>query len=172
MSRASLLLLAALVTAGCGGDGGDAPVSGEPRPLRDGPTRPPQAHVEGNYALDYAEGTGLPAVIRRSNGCHTEIVEAALRLEAGRFAFQSTTREVCGGEPGEEETQAAGGTYSLDGNQVTFRAETGGAFTQAVGVADDESILIQQLTTQAGVEHIAWRFDRPGPELVPEEGVR
>jgi hypothetical protein len=172
MKGGYLLLIAALAVGGCsGGDGGEAPVSGEARPLRDGPLRPPEAHMEGNFFLVYAEGTGLPAVIGRANGCHTEIIDGTLRVEAGRFAFQNRVREVCGGVPREPVTHAAGGAVTIQGNQVTLDADVGGAFAQATGIADEESILIQQMTTRAGVENISWRFDRLGPELVPEEGL-
>jgi hypothetical protein len=167
-----LLLLAALTLAGCrGGDGGEAPVSGEARPLRDGPTRPPEAHLEGNFHLVYADGSGLPAVVERTSGCHTEVIDGTLRIEAGRFAFQNRVREVCGGVPREPVIHAAGGQVTIQGNQVTLHADVGGAFLEATGIADDTSIMIQQMSSQAGPQTMNWRFDRLGPELVPEEGL-
>lgn len=167
-----VLLIAALAVGGCSGPGGDdAPVSGEARPLRDGPLRPPEAHMEGNYFLATVDGSGVPAILDRANGCHTEVVDGSLRVEAGRFAFQNRVREVCDGVPAEPVIHAAGGTVLIQGNQVTLEADVGGAFAQATGIADEESILIQQLSTDAGVENISWRFDRLGPELVPEEGL-
>jgi hypothetical protein len=168
-----LLLLVALVMGGCGtgGEGEQAPVSGEARPARDGPTRPPQAHIEGNYFLVYADGAGLPAVLEQRGNCQTEIVDATLRLEAGRFAFQNRVREVCGGVAREPVTHAAGGSYTLEDNQVILHADVGGAFGEARGAADETSVMIQQLSTDGGPRTVAWRFDRLGPELVPDEGA-
>jgi hypothetical protein len=166
-----VLVIAALAAAGCSGGGGEAPVSGEARPLRDGPTRPPEAHMEGNYFLVFADGSGLPAIMEQRNGCHVEVLDGSLRVEAGRFAFQNRVREVCGGVPGDLVMHAAGGTVILDGNQVTLQADVGDAFAEATGVADEQSILIQRMGTDAGVQNVSWRFDRLGPELVPEEGT-
>jgi hypothetical protein len=167
-----LLLIAAISLGGCrGGDGGEAPVSGETRPLRDGPTRPPEAHMEGNYHLEYADGTGLPAILERANGCHTEVIDGTLRIEGGRFAFQNRVREVCGGVAREPVIHAAGGQVIIQGNQVRLEADVGGAFIEATGIADETSILIQQMTSTAGPQNVSWRFDRLGPELVPEEGM-
>jgi hypothetical protein len=167
-----VLLAAVLVAGGCSGPGGgEAPVSGEARPLRDGPLRPPEAHMEGNYFLVYADGTGLPAIVEQANGCHTEVVDATLRIEAGRFAFQNRVREVCGGVPRELVMHAAGGAVIIDGNQVTLESQTGGAFARATGIADEQSILLQEMSTDAGPRALSWRFDRLGPELVPEEGL-
>jgi hypothetical protein len=167
-----LLLLVAVGLGGCqaGGEGDPAPVSGEPRPLRDGPTRPPQAHIEGNYFLAYADGAGLPAILEQSGGCQTEVVDATLRLEAGRFAFQNRVREVCGGVAGAPVMHGAGGSYTLQDNAIVLQSEVGGAFGEARGMADETSIMIQQLTANEGTREVSWRFDRLGPELVPDEG--
>jgi hypothetical protein len=127
--------------------------------------------MEGNFHLIYAEGTGLPATLDRRNGCHTEVIDGTLRIEAGRFAFQNRVREVCGGVAREPVIHAAGGSVLIQGNQVTFQSDVGGAFSEATGIADETSILIQQMSTDAGPQNINWRFDRLGPELVPEEGL-
>jgi hypothetical protein len=167
-----LLLIAPLMIGACSSDEGEyAPVSGEARPARDGPTRPPQAHIEGNYSLVYADGDGLPAILEQTATCHTEVVDATLRIEAGRFAFQNRVREVCSGIAREPVMHAAGGTIVIAGNEVVLHADVGDAFTEARGVADEESIMIQQLASDGGVVSLAWRFDRLGPELVPLEGT-
>jgi hypothetical protein len=170
--RWMLLVVAALVLGGCrSGEGEDAPVSGEARPMRDGPMRPPEAHMEGNYSLAWVGGADLPAIVSREGACHTEIVDATLRIEAGRFAFQNRVREVCDGVPREPVMHAAGGSVEIQGQQVRLRADVGGAFGEARGVADETSIMLQELSTNAGAQAVSWRFDRLGPELVPIEGA-
>jgi hypothetical protein len=167
-----MIMVAVLALAGCRPDEDQQhEVSGEAVPARSGPTRPPEAHMEGNYALAAVNGAGLPAVLEQDERCRTEVVDAALRIEAGRFAFQNSVREVCGGMPREPVIHAAGGQVVIQGNQVTLRADVGGAFTEATGIADETSIMIQQMSSQAGPQPVNWRFDRLGPELVPEEGL-
>lgn len=152
-----------------------APVSGEARPDRTGPMRPPEAHIEGNYVLTTVGGATVPAVLEgaagQASGCRTEIVDATLRLEAGRFAFQNRVREVCPDGAREPVTHAAGGRFSIDGSTVVLQADVGGAFGEARGTADETSLTLQQLTSDAGAQQVAWHFQRLGPELVPQEGA-
>lgn len=167
------LLVACMLALACSGGAGDEhAVSGEARGQRDGPTRPPGAHAEGNYVLISADGGGLPAVVQQSGQCRTEIVDAVLRVEAGRFAFQNRVREVCGpGTPADPVLHAAGGTVTLDGNNVVLHADVGQAFAEAQGIADETTITLRQLSTDAGPVHVNWVFERGGPELVPPGGV-
>jgi hypothetical protein len=169
----TLLVAGALALGACsGGEGDRHAVSGEGTGQRDGPTRPPGAHVEGNYILIGAEGGGLPAVLRQEGQCRTELIEAALRVEAGRFAFQNRVRENCGpGTPAEPVLHAAGGTVTLDGNNVVLHSDVGQAFSEARGIADETTITIRQLATDAGPLHVNWIFERGGPELVAPAGT-
>jgi hypothetical protein len=169
----TLLLAGALALGACSGGAGDEhAVSGEARGQRDGPTRPPGAHMEGNYVLVAANGAGLPSVLQRDGQCRTELVDAVLRVEAGRFAFQNRVREVCGaGAPAEPVMHAAGGTVTLDGSNVGLHADVGQAFAEARGIADETTITIRQLSTDAGPVHVEWIFERGGPELVSPGGV-
>lgn len=173
MKRGWMLLVAACVTAsGCSrGEGDRAPATGEALPERTGPMRPPEAHIEGNYVLSTVEGLPVPATLDRGADCHTELVDATLRLEAGRFAFQNRVREVCGGVPQEPVMHAAGGSYIIDGTAVTLQADVGAAFGEARGIADEESLTLQQLSTEAGAQQVNWRFERMGPALVPPGGT-
>jgi hypothetical protein len=171
-SRWLLLALAGLALPGCSrGEGERAPASGEARPERTGPLRPPEAHIEGNYVLTTVAGVTVPATLDQGADCRTEIVDATLRLEAGRFAFQNRVREVCGGVAQEPVLHAAGGSFSLDGSTIVLDADVGGAFAQASGVADEASFTIRQLSTADGAETVDWRFERLGPELVPPAGT-
>lgn len=169
-----LILMATLSLGACRTEADErAPVSGEARPDRTGPMRPPEAHIEGNYVLTTVDGTIVPATLDAQPGaqCRTEIVDATLRLEAGRFAFQNRVREVCGSLVREPVVHAAGGSYAIDGTSITLQADVGGAFAQATGTADETSLTLQQLTSDEGAETVSWRFERLGPELVPQEGA-
>jgi hypothetical protein len=169
-----LLVIAATALGACRPEADErAPVSGEARPDRTGPMRPPEAHIEGNYVLTTVGGTTVPAPLDQAPGaeCRTEIIDATLRLEAGRFAFQNRVREVCGTVAREPVIHAAGGSYTINGTAITLQADVGGAFAQAQGTADETSLTLQQLTSDAGAQSVAWRFQRLGPELVPMEGA-
>jgi hypothetical protein len=168
-----IVALAVLMLGGCRPDEDQAhEVSGEAVPARPGPTRPPGAHMEGNYVLTGVNGAGLPAVLDQDERCHTEVVDASLRVEAGRFAFQNRVREVCPPQgPGELVMHAGGGTVTLDGDQVVLVSDVGQAFSEARGTADETGITIRQLSTDAGAVSVTWRFERRGPELVPVPGA-
>jgi hypothetical protein len=173
MKGGSLLLVAAALTlSACSrGEGDRAPVSGEAQPERTGPMRPPDAHIEGNYVLSSVDGMMVPATLDQGADCQTELVDATLRLEAGRFAFQNRVREVCGGVAQEPVMHAAGGSYVIDGTVLTLESDVGGAFGAATGVADSASLTLQQLTVDAGSQNVSWRFERQGPALVPPGGT-
>jgi hypothetical protein len=149
-------------------------VSGEAVPARTGPERPPEAQMEGQYVLVSVNGAALPAVLEDDPPCRTEIVDAALRIDAGRFAFQNRVREVCTpaapGAPTEPVMHAGGGSVVLDGRSVTLLTDAGQAFSEARGQADETGITIQQLMTDAGAVTVNWRFERDGPQSVPVPG--
>jgi hypothetical protein len=167
-----LIVTAALMMPGCSrGEGDRAPVSGEAQPDRTGPMRPPEAHIEGNFVLTTVDGLTVPAALDEGADCRTELVDATLRLEAGRFAFQNRVREVCGGIAQEPVLHAAGGSYIIDGTAVTLRSDVGGAFAEARGIADETSLTLQRLSVDAGAQNVSWRFERLGPELVPPAGT-
>jgi hypothetical protein len=175
MKGGMVLLVTVLALTACQPDTAERDdVSGEAVPARSGPERPPEAHMEGQYVLTTAGGAALPAVLEDRPPCHTEILDAALRVEAGRFAFQNRVREVCEsaapGAPAEPVTHAAGGSVSLDGSTVVLVSDVGQAFSEARGEADETGITIQQLTTDAGSIAVNWRFERDGPQLVPVPG--
>jgi hypothetical protein len=173
MRRGCLILALAMPLAACTPDpDGQHPVSGEAVPAQAGPERPPEAHMEGQYALAAVEGQTLPATIERDERCRTEIVDGALRVEAGRFAFQNRVREVCGPlEPAEPAMHAAGGTVMIDGDRVVLEADVGQAFSRAEGVADESSITLRRLSTQEGSITVNWRFERHGAQSVPVSGT-
>jgi hypothetical protein len=168
-----MIMVAVLALAGCRPDEDQQhEVSGEAVPARSGPTRPPEAHMEGNYALAAVNGAGLPAVLEQDERCRTEVVDAALRIEAGRFAFQNRVREVCPPQgPADPVMHAGGGSVVLDGNDVVLISDVGQAFSEARGTADETSITIRQLTTDEGAITVTWRFERRGPALVPVPGA-
>jgi hypothetical protein len=168
------ILAAALIVAACSPDTAERDdVSGEAVPARPGPTRPPEAHMEGQYSLATVDGGGLPAVLEQDASCRTEVVDASLRVEAGRFAFQNRVREVCGpGPPAEPVMHASGGTVTLDGRTVVLVADVGEAFREARGVADETGITIRELATETGAVSVDWRFERRGPQSVPIPGDR
>jgi hypothetical protein len=174
MGRWMMLLLASAALGACSPDADErAPVSGEARPDRAGPMRPPEAHIEGNYVLTTVGGVTVPAALEPAQGaeCHDEIVDATLRLEAGRFAFQNRVREVCGNVAREPVTHAAGGTFTLDGDAISLNADLGGAFSTARASADSISLTIHSLTGDGTTRNVSWIFQRLGPELVPLEGA-
>jgi hypothetical protein len=169
-----LLLLAAATVGSCRPEPDErAPVSGEPRPDRTGPMRPPGAHIEGNYVLTTVSGTTVPAVLGATSNteCHEEIIDATLRLEAGRFAFQNRVREVCGTTAREPVVHAAGGSYSLDGDSIILEADLGGAFTRARATAGETQLVFHELSSDGATRTVSWLFQRLGPELVPQEGA-
>jgi hypothetical protein len=175
MRGAITVLLTVLALTACQPDTAERrDVSGEAVPARTGPERPPEAHMEGQYVMTTANGAALPAVLEDDPPCRTEIVDAALRIEAGRFAFQNRVREVCTpAAPGaavEPVMHAGGGTVLLDGRSVTLVAEVGQAFREARGQADETGITIHQLMADAGAVTVNWRFERDGPQSVPVPG--
>jgi len=174
--RAMMLVLAALLAAGC--DRGDntaqeAPPSGEAVGARPGPDRPPEAQTEGMWQLTQVSGGGLPAAVQHDGDCHVEVIDATLRLEANRFAFQNHTREVCGNTQGlpEPVLHSAGGTYTREGDVLVFTTDVGTAFASARGRADSTTLLLSELATQAGAETISWTFARRDEQLVPVGGT-
>jgi hypothetical protein len=167
-----VLTVAVVTLGGCSrGEGDRAPVSGEALPERTGPMRPPEAHIEGNYVLGTVDGLPVPATLDQGADCQTELVDATLRLEAGRFAFQNRLREVCGGVAQEPVMHAAGGSYTINGSLVVLQADLGGAFTEARGVADETTLTLQQLIAETDEQAVSWRFERLGPELVAPGGT-
>lgn len=174
MVRSGMLTAIALGTlAACAPDPDQQhPVSGEAVPAEPGPMRPPEAHMEGQYALTAVDGAPVPAVIATDERCHTEIVDASLRVEAGRFAFQNRVREVCNGVASPDPViHAAGGSVAIDGTRVVLESDLGQAFSRADGVADETSITLRQLATDTGRLAINWRFERHGPQSVPFPGT-
>lgn len=172
MRQGWLLLSGALLSAACGGGGGeDMEPSYDPAPERAGPTRPAAAGIEGMYELTGVNGAELPAAVQERDGCRVEVLEGALRMEAERFAFQNRTREVCrdGGSP-EPVLHSAGGTYEVRDRNVILRADVGEAFTEARGTADETTVTLERLSTEAGSENVTWQFERRDRQLVPLEG--
>jgi hypothetical protein len=174
--KAGWIMLATVVTLAAGGCAPDPdqqhPVSGEPVPAEPGPMRPPEAHMEGQYVLISIDGAPPPVVIGQAGPCHTEIVDASLVVEAGRFAFQNRVREVCDGvAQADLIAHAAGGSVAIDGTRVVLESELGQAFSRADGVADEAGITLQQLATDAGQVAVSWRFERHGPQSVPLPGT-
>jgi hypothetical protein len=182
MKRGWMIAAAALVAGACSADGNDRQqTTGEELPARTGPARPPEAHAEGMYVLTAINGGGLPGVVQESDGCRVEVVEGSLRLEAGRFAFQNRTREVCGPAPAPrppgsagaapgEVMHAAGGVYTVQNGQVRLDTDVGGAFATALGTADSTTITLRELSTEAGTETVTWRFERRDAQSVPLPG--
>jgi hypothetical protein len=173
MRRVTVPVVIVLAVAACTPDPqGEHPASGEAIPAEPGPMRPPEAHMEGQYALVAVDGAPLPAVLDQDQRCRTEIVDAALRVEAGRFAFQNRVREVCAPmETAEPVMHAAGGAVRIDGSLVILDTDVGQAFAQAQGTADETGIMLQRLSTDAGTIIINWLFERHGPQTVPFPGT-
>jgi hypothetical protein len=171
-----MIMMAALALGACQPDSAERhDVSGEAVPARTGPMRPPEAHMEGQYVLVTAHDATLPAVLEHDPPCRTEILDAALRIDAGRFTFQNRVRQACDpvppGPPAEPVVHAAGGRVTLDGNAVVLIADVGQAFSEAHGRADETGITIDRLMTDEGGVIVAWRFERGGPQLVPVPGT-
>lgn len=172
-----LVLVAALAVTAC--DRGDntaeemAP-SGEAVGAREGPQRPPEAQAEGMWQLAEVNGLPVPAPVLPQEGeCQVEVLDATLRLEANRFAFQNRTREICNGtaEQAEPVLHAAGGTYTREGDVLTFTTDVGAAFASARGRADETDLMLSELSTDAGTEQVSWRFTRRDAQLVPVPGT-
>lgn len=171
--RAGRTALLAWVVAGCGGDARERDATtGEALPARPGAARPPQAHVEGQYALTAVDGQPPPAVLEREGACRIELVEAAIRLAAGRFAFQNRVREVCDGRPGEPVVHSAGGTYMVhEGGHLMLEADLGTAFRTASATADSLRITITELAADEATQRVSWTFERRDGQLVPLPGT-
>lgn len=172
-----IVVAAALAAAAC--DRGDntaqemAP-SGEAVGARDGAQRPPEAQAEGMWQLADVNGLPVPAPVQQQSGsCQVEVLDATLRLEANRFAFQNRTREICEGaaQQAEPVLHSAGGTYTREGDVLTFTTDVGAAFASARGRADETSLVLSELSTDAGTEQVSWRFTRRDAQLVPVPGT-
>lgn len=169
------LLLSSMIAVGaCTADGGDTDTAtGEEEPARESPARPPGAsNGEGMYVLETINGGGLPGIVEQDASCRVEVVEGSLRLEAGRFAFQNSTREVCGTTQPEPVIHAAGGSYTIDGNSIVLMTDVGNAFAEARGSIDSTVITLSELSTDAGAEAVTWRFQRDDSQLSPLPGSR
>jgi hypothetical protein len=175
---ARLMLVAGLLAlAACSPQPGERDqTTGEQIPPREGPARPPGAHAEGNYVLTAINGGDLPGVVQEDAGCRVEVVDGTLRLEAGRFAFQNRTREVCGAgaAPSQADADAvmhaAGGTYTVQNDRIELHSDFGGAFSHARGTADETTITLRELSTEAGTETVTWQFERRDARTVPVPG--
>lgn len=164
---------AVVALAACSGTGAeqdDANLGGE-QPAREGPTRPPAAQAEGVWTLGSVAGAPMPAMLDGGGACRIEVVDGSIRLEAGRFAFQNRTREVCGETASEPVLHAAGGSYSIDDTNVTLRTDVGEAFRTAAGTITDETLVFEQLSAESGAQPVSWRFHRESSQLVPLPGT-
>lgn len=179
MAAKWMLVAGVLAVAACSPQpGGQEQTTGEQIPPREGPTRPPATHAEGMYVLTAINGGDLPGVVQEAVDCRVEVVDGTLRLEAGRFAFQNRTREVCGVAAGAPAAQAdadavmhaAGGTYTVQNDQIELHSDVGGAFSHARGTADETTITLRELSTEAGTETVTWQFERRDARTVPVPG--
>jgi hypothetical protein len=168
--RCSWLIPGVLLLAACGSE--PDPATGGDVPVREGPARPPEAQAEGMYTLTGIDGGGLPGVVQQTGDCRVEVLDASLRLEAGRFAFQNRTRETCGAAPaGEPVMHAAGGTYEITDGTVVLQSDVGTAFSRAHGSIDSTSITLRELSTQAGTETVMWLLQRSDAQQTAPGGT-
>lgn len=169
------ILMAGMVALGaCTADGGDTDSVGEEDPAREAPVRSPETDAgAGMYVLTSVNGGGLPGVVQQDGECRVEVLEAALTLQAGRFAFQNETREVCGTtQPEEPVMHAAGGSYVIENGAIVLTTDVGSAFGAARGTIAETVLTINELSTDAGTETITWQLERDDAQSVSLPGSR
>lgn len=168
------ILMAGMVALGaCTADGGDTDAVGEEEPAREAPVRSAETDAgEGYYVLTSLNGNDLPGVVQQDGECRVEVIEAALTLQAGRFAFQNETREVCGATPAEPVMHAAGGSYVIEDGAIVLTTDVGGAFGGARGTIAERILTINELSTDAGTETVTWQLERDDAQSVSLPGSR
>lgn len=168
------ILMAGMAALGaCTADGGDTDAVGEEEPAREAPVRSAETDAgEGMYVLTSIDGSELPGVVQQDGECRVEVVEASLTMQAGRFAFQNRTREVCGATQSEPVLHAAGGSYVIEDGAIVLTTDVGSAFGEARGTIAETVMTITALATDAGSEAVSWRLERDDSQAVSLPGSR
>lgn len=85
----------------------------------------PNSSLTGSYALVTINGAGMPFVVFFDQTSRLEIVGGDVTLNANNtFSSSGTYRQTLTGGPSQTVTESCQGTYSVNGNSITFSEPT------------------------------------------------
>ena len=99
--------------------------------------------IAGTYVLRTVNGTAPPVVVFDEPGFRLEVLSASYTLRGNRtFSSTATVRETIDGETITERLDLSG-TFTLDGDQITFSDSEGFEFATAT-IADDDLTFVDE----------------------------
>ena len=85
----------------------------------------PNSSLTGSYDLITINGAGMPFVVFFDQSSRLEIIGGDVTLNSnGTFSSSGTYRQTLGGGPAQTVTETCLGTYTVNGNSITFNEPT------------------------------------------------
>jgi hypothetical protein len=84
-----------------------------------------QSPAPTRYTLVEVRGKALPATVETELRCREDVTAATLSLSGdGRWLLETATKEICGDRT-EEDSDRDHGTYTMEGQKLSFRDDDG-----------------------------------------------
>jgi hypothetical protein len=126
----------------------------DPRPLPASPAA--AAALAGSFRVVRLDGQPLPATMHRAARCEVQLVAGTLVLADNEFRFESRTRELCDGTPGQQQNLQATGLLVREGERLRMETRQGNAFAHAEARISGNQIIIDRVLGEPGEYRVEW----------------